>query len=1088
MWCSALYVSLESFGVTGSMYLGIVRFNDFRNEYQRDVNFVLVADTATKGLRTAITFMFLGHLASSVGIDVRMLVGIDSDFVVSVMPQAMSLVPYHQLWSHVHCLWLLSTMLPKFLIVPDIVSEVLSAGHPFILLNRTLIHFFICVCLLMVSVAVCSPGGAYIAAIIVHNHDQNLRFVMLFLESIVFLQFYGARRFDIVCRMMTGREGSVFVKICLASIIPVMIITLLSAKITSQRWTGLGQYPIWIYGIITWFDLVELSCIPVFAIVFMNETNLSVSSCLMPLPTWVPVSWQDAMVYRQTLVVKGFDSDVKKRGTSDKPRAARQVLRRSSKKSKHASSSSSSSSTEFMASAMTFVTDREYAEPGTGTSSLAARRAKMGVASLSGTLHAPRRLSSLRQSAARDRLAQQQALAALDDPRRLFLEAEGTGTSGPQAFAVSRIVAPSVPTFQESSQIPGVILTPAAAAVEPPAQLSPEASDIPQKVAPINAVHNRRHNEELSSKAQAERQVLASEKPIVGDKVVGASSTKTNQEKKSPNDAPLGSFNKDAANMLTKKPQESQQPLPEATIKNRKFPCEQPVTREGPDAFKSQEPREAVAAELSKNRVDGKDVDVAVEQGGLQTRSRQSRPSLQELLLLNKPLPSAAEDKVLDSDVFIRVRGSSKSSNEPAVEKAGRAGQKTASEIRSKEIRNRKGASANVPVGGLRGQQALFGPGEPLKMKGQPLPVEQGASAGGFAKNIASSEKPKPGQQSPAAQVPGGKTAGNEPGKFPRPKRAKHVTEKKQSKHIWPAAHKAPTVPKETAENVASGIKAPTVADTQAPDKSMAGELERKVGQSAETASRRASVASHSRRAATLRTAAHKRGTALSQKSSARAPKDAQGQPKTKKNVGPDDVATLRKSSFATKTTTGGSVHKRVSYSEPQITSQVGKKPPDKPAVAAGPPSKLAQDQPSLNRKPSGSTESGEQRRQPDVISVLKEKRWRLEKADAERGAGSSRELPRASTSKAELPGSAAGGKPNPAVKEAQLKNGEKLPVNAEGMQQQEQKHKHHKKGHKLLKKEEASLGASPMAPSVPGAVGTLSVPTEPEHQSAPNK
>ncbi|XP_065286341.1 sodium- and chloride-dependent glycine transporter 2-like [Dermacentor albipictus] len=311
MWSNALYVSLESVGVTGSIYLGIVRFNNFKNVYQRDVYFVLVADTATEVLRTAIAFMFLGHLASTVGIDVRMLVGIESGVVVGILPQAMSVVPYQELWGQVHALWLLSTMLPKFLIVPDIIIEVLTPAQPFILLNRTLIYFFLCVSILMTSAFVCSPGGANVAAIIAHNHDQNLRFVVLFLESVALLQFYGARRIDIACRMMTGRECSEFVKVCLASIIPVVIIILFLAKIASKLWEG-SNFPIWIYAVITWFWLVQLSFIPVFVVVLLNDQNLTFENLLVPLPTWVPLNWEQAMYYRKTLVVEGFDSNAVK--------------------------------------------------------------------------------------------------------------------------------------------------------------------------------------------------------------------------------------------------------------------------------------------------------------------------------------------------------------------------------------------------------------------------------------------------------------------------------------------------------------------------------------------------------------------------------------------------------------------------------------------------------------------------------------------------------------------------------------------------------------------------------------------------------
>ncbi|KAH7975950.1 hypothetical protein HPB52_006827 [Rhipicephalus sanguineus] len=287
------------------------------------------------------------------------------------MPEAMSVVPYQELWSQVHSLWLLSTMLPKFLIMPDIVIEVLAPAQPLVLINRTLIHFFICVSLLLISVVVCSPGGANIAAIIVHNHDQNLRFVMLFLESMVFLQFCGVRRLDIASRMMTGRECSVFVKVCLASIIPVITI---------------------------------LSCIPVFAIVFMNETELDIDHCLLPLPTWVPVNWEHAMYYRKTLVVEGFDTDVRKRP----PRARAQPgARPSSKKPAESSSdSSSSSSTEFLGSAFVVASDRLFVQPGSDTLRRSRKpkpAAPSGVASLSGTVHVSRHLSSVRRSGIRER-------------------------------------------------------------------------------------------------------------------------------------------------------------------------------------------------------------------------------------------------------------------------------------------------------------------------------------------------------------------------------------------------------------------------------------------------------------------------------------------------------------------------------------------------------------------------------------------------------------------------------------------------------------------------------------------------------------
>ncbi|XP_077534301.1 sodium- and chloride-dependent GABA transporter ine-like [Haemaphysalis longicornis] len=365
MWSNALYVSLESVGVTGTIYLGIVRFNNFKNKYQQDVNFVLVADTASKGLRTFITFMFLGHLASTIGVDVRMLVHMESNFVVEIMPQAMSVVPYHQLWSHVHSLWLLSTMIPKFLIVPDIVIEVLSPVNPFFFLNRTVVHFFVCMSLLLASIIVCTPGGANFAAMIVHNHDQNLRFAVLFLESVVFLQYCGIRRLDIICRMMTGRDYTIFVKICLASVVPVIVVCLFCAELLYAQ-AKESHHPLWIYGLITWFDLVQLSCVAVFAVVFMGETGMTFENCLLPLPTWLPASWDRGMHYRHMMAGEGIDPAPTPPTPTSTVARPEKVTSRPSTDTSSSSSSTSSSSTEFMGTHLVVASDHRFAIPGNG--------------------------------------------------------------------------------------------------------------------------------------------------------------------------------------------------------------------------------------------------------------------------------------------------------------------------------------------------------------------------------------------------------------------------------------------------------------------------------------------------------------------------------------------------------------------------------------------------------------------------------------------------------------------------------------------------------------------------------------------------
>ncbi|XP_075543815.1 sodium-dependent proline transporter-like [Dermacentor variabilis] len=263
MWSNALYVSLESVGVTGTIYLSIERLNCFKNRFQEDVMFVLVADTASKSIGTIVSFLFLGHLSYATGINVHMLVDADFNFIVSILPQAVSMVPFPELWSRIHSLWVVSMMLPKF-------------------------------------------GGAKGLAVL-SNSQNSLRFFLLALEFIVILQLYGAKRLEVDSRLMTGQVPAPFVKFCWTSVIPLTLTLLLAARMLRPLFLD-RQYPVFLTALIAWVQLVEISFIPMYAFVFILSTKLSLRDCLVPLPTWVPVSWEQAMLYRQQLAAYGLDA------------------------------------------------------------------------------------------------------------------------------------------------------------------------------------------------------------------------------------------------------------------------------------------------------------------------------------------------------------------------------------------------------------------------------------------------------------------------------------------------------------------------------------------------------------------------------------------------------------------------------------------------------------------------------------------------------------------------------------------------------------------------------------------------------------
>ncbi|XP_077534568.1 uncharacterized protein LOC144146497 [Haemaphysalis longicornis] len=305
MWSRALYVSLDSVGVASTVYLGVERFNSFKNKFQEDAMFVLAADTATKGIGTVTAFLCLGHLSYRTGLDIRMLLNADSNFVVSVTPQALSLAPYAEFWSRVYSLWLASMILPKFLIVPEIIIEVLAASHPMLLVHRRAAHFIICWLLCLLSFISCFPGGAKAISVIA-AHENTVRLLLLGVESLTILQLYGIRRLVIDSTLMTDEKPGLYVRLCWTLIIPVTLIGAFWAKLAQGKLHE-GRYPLWLRLFITWLEAIELSFIPVFAMVLLFRTKLNVRDSLIPLPTWEPLNWEMAMKYKQALAAEGLD-------------------------------------------------------------------------------------------------------------------------------------------------------------------------------------------------------------------------------------------------------------------------------------------------------------------------------------------------------------------------------------------------------------------------------------------------------------------------------------------------------------------------------------------------------------------------------------------------------------------------------------------------------------------------------------------------------------------------------------------------------------------------------------------------------------
>ncbi|KAK8755822.1 hypothetical protein V5799_001481 [Amblyomma americanum] len=337
------------------------------------------------------------------------------------------------------------------LIVPDILLELLAASHPLVVANRTLVHFFLCVLLVTASTVVCSPGGATMASIFVHNQDRDLRFLVLFLESVVVLQF---------CVHLL-RGGVLWVQ---GSQLPVPHMDLRRHGVAVSRAAQLHPS--------------VCHC--------LHERNRFEYEGLPSPSSGVGPGRLGPGHGVQAAHGPGRNGHG---GPSEAPR-------RTTAEGKVKKSSSSSSSTEVLGSPDLFVASHTNPSPGSGNSrkgSLGSPRNRAGnpgpgVVPDSGTVHVSRRLSSIRRSMMRPKPPTVEYVSS-EVTKSSRPAAASTGTSGDEPpdhrphktgsdRGASQVEGPYLPEAPGQADNQAGI----AALLMPGPQLAPVAPDIPKKI------------------------------------------------------------------------------------------------------------------------------------------------------------------------------------------------------------------------------------------------------------------------------------------------------------------------------------------------------------------------------------------------------------------------------------------------------------------------------------------------------------------------------------------------------------------------------------------------------------------------------
>ncbi|XP_071102034.1 sodium- and chloride-dependent glycine transporter 1-like [Haliotis cracherodii] len=315
VWLEACLQVFYSLGPGWGMIGTPASYNKFHEPCLRDSMILSAISEGTSMFSGLVTFAVLGVMSEKTGVPIAGVVSSGPGLGYVTYPEALSQLPFPQLWSFMFFLMLLTVGLDSQFMGLEVVTTAIVDQYPRMLFNkRYLVTGAVCLLDFLFGILLCTQGGPYIFQLLDWYISAFSVFVFCTLECFAVVWIYGIKQISTDIEMMLGKPLARPMRILWAFVTPAVMIATLILTLLRYEPPTYGKYKFPAYAsTIGWFVATfTLIPLPVFLVIsvkqHLNQKSVRkiIHSAMKPDDKWLPSDVRYRKAYRENIVKANY--------------------------------------------------------------------------------------------------------------------------------------------------------------------------------------------------------------------------------------------------------------------------------------------------------------------------------------------------------------------------------------------------------------------------------------------------------------------------------------------------------------------------------------------------------------------------------------------------------------------------------------------------------------------------------------------------------------------------------------------------------------------------------------------------------------
>ncbi|XP_033724868.1 sodium- and chloride-dependent GABA transporter 1-like [Pecten maximus] len=293
VWFDAASQVMYSLGFGTADHIILASHNKFHHNMYRDAMIVPVVDAFTSLFSGCVIFVTLGYMSSTFQLDIDKVVTDGPGIAFMVFPEALSTLPFSQIWSTLFFLTLLMVGLDSRIVQVQVLTGSLGDLCPGLFRSRvSWTSAGVCLVAFVLGVPFVYQGGMYVLQLVDWYIASVAFLLIVLLESSVLAWLYGSHRLSEDIAVMIGYPIPKFWQVFWRFITPCCILVVWVMGLVKHKPVTFGgqAYPAWSVGVGWIISLVPL--MPLIGNIILTllkhegNTMQRLQKSIKPLPEW----------------------------------------------------------------------------------------------------------------------------------------------------------------------------------------------------------------------------------------------------------------------------------------------------------------------------------------------------------------------------------------------------------------------------------------------------------------------------------------------------------------------------------------------------------------------------------------------------------------------------------------------------------------------------------------------------------------------------------------------------------------------------------------------------------------------------------